>query len=211
MQIQLKKIKLNEIAYPALIAALVLIIVILFAAAVAFLSGQLNKIFAIPGGMDNEQTARIDMGKLDFVERRLGIAETGAASQPAPANNEPAGAATTTAAAEPETTAATTTATAETIPAAADKASLKISILNATGIPGLARQLKDHLETQGFTVASTGNASTTQETTTVSIKDSAKNYGSLLKEAVLAKYPAGDIQPLEENNPFDAVVIIGKK
>lgn len=90
---------------------------------------------------------------------------------------------------------------------------LQIQVLNGSGVVGAAKKAQDYLEGLGYKVAAVGNASSSDYTTTqISLKDSKKDYLSILKKDLLGKYDvANTADSLEDNSKYDAVIILGTK
>ena len=89
---------------------------------------------------------------------------------------------------------------------------LKINLLNGAGTPGLANQVTVILENAGFEDIKTGNADNFDyDQTQIRIKQEKENYLSALVSA-LSDYPiASSTSVLKEDDPFDAVIILGKE
>lgn len=180
----------KQIIYPSIIAAFAVVVIILLIYSVRFLSRNINKIFSLDAQTISSQLLKIDIDKFYFVSKRLGIV-IDSKMPPKPA-------------ATPVEEATTTEETPSF-----NKSSLKISVLNGTGVKGLAKDLKDALEADGFLVQNTGNASPPEENTIIKIKESKKSYGSLIKKVVSQRYSLGDDRILREDDAYDAVIIIG--
>lgn len=90
---------------------------------------------------------------------------------------------------------------------------LQIQILNGSGVTGAAKAAQDYLEGLGYTVSALGNASSSSYTTTqISLKDSRKDYLSILKKDLSGKYSVADTaDSLEDNSKYDVVIILGTK
>lgn len=93
-----------------------------------------------------------------------------------------------------------------------EKKDLNFEVLNGAGVAGTAAEAKSFLEGKGYVVAETGNADNFDYTeTTISIKDSKKEYLLLLTDDLSENYTvASDSSTLDEDSEFDAVVTIGK-
>jgi len=92
-----------------------------------------------------------------------------------------------------------------------DKSSLKIKVLNGSGVSGAAQTGKEAVEAAGFTVEATGNArSFSYESTYVYYTSGNKEKAQLVADGISNKYET----TLEENSVadgYDALVVIGKK
>ncbi len=93
------------------------------------------------------------------------------------------------------------------------KKDLKISVLNGSGIPGLAGKAKTYLEELGYQVVNTGNAEVyTYEQTEVSIKENKKMFLEEILKSLGEKYTLSDDNPtLDSQSEFDIVIKLGKK
>ncbi len=90
---------------------------------------------------------------------------------------------------------------------------LQIQVLNGSGVVGAAKKAQDYLEGLGYKVAAVGNASSSDYTTTqISLKDSKKDFLSMLKKDLSGKYDvANTADSLEDNSKYDAVIILSTK
>jgi hypothetical protein len=93
-----------------------------------------------------------------------------------------------------------------------ERKDLNLEVLNGAGVAGTAAKAKAFLEEKGYVVADTGNADSYDfSQTTISIKDSKKEYLMLLTDDLSESYTvASDSSTLSEDSEFDAVVTIGK-
>lgn len=187
---KLKKIRLKQIIYPSIITVFLVVVIILLISSIKFLSQNINKIFSPDTDISSSQLLKVDLDRFYFVAKRLGISiepETAPPMTP-PLQIEPA-----------------------PPPAELNKTSLKISVLNSAKIKGLAKNLKDSLETEGFSVENIGNTSPSRENTIVKIKESKEIYASLIKEVISQQYTLGDDEILGESENFDVIIIIGEQ
>lgn len=92
-----------------------------------------------------------------------------------------------------------------------DLSAYTITIQNGSGISGEAARAKEKLEAAGFTVASTGNADTSDyQTTVISAKDAVSKYFlDKLKETLGSSYTLGEIKQMVDTQDSDVIVIIG--
>lgn len=201
---KLKGIKLKQLIYPTILGTSCVIALLLFIVSARFLSRNLNRVFSVDIDQAQAELTKVDLEKFTRVAKKLGIEvkmpEPVLQEEPLP---EPAAASASAEAdqiLEPETEA----------PIVLNKTLLKIVVLNGTNQKGLAAGLKTLLEQNGFVVERLGNSEETQEETTISTKESKKEYGSLLKEIVSQKYGLGADEVLEEDKEYDALIIIGK-
>lgn len=93
------------------------------------------------------------------------------------------------------------------------KKDLKISVLNGSGIAGLAGKAKTFLEGLGYQVVNTGNAEVfTYETTEVSIKEDKQMFLADIVKSLGEKYTLSAKNPtLDSKSEFDVVIKLGKK
>jgi len=105
------------------------------------------------------------------------------------------------------TASTTTTATVSTF----NYNNEEIRIVNGNGISGEASKVKDELESKGFQVASTGNASKTYSETIIYYKSGQEKLAEALKSSISSLY-SGNI---EESNAvvgnYDAIIALGSK
>lgn len=94
-----------------------------------------------------------------------------------------------------------------------NKADLKIKVLNGTGTPGAAGKAAKLLEDSGYEGIKTGNASKFDyEETVIEIKESKKDFLSLLSESLSKNYQISeDSKTLDEKDSFDVIITLGKK
>ncbi len=92
-----------------------------------------------------------------------------------------------------------------------DKSSLKIKVLNGSGVSGAAQAGKDLLEEKGYSVDSTGNAKTfNYDSTMVYYVGGKEKEAQLVADSISDKYESS----IEENSVaegYDVLVVIGKK
>ncbi|MBI4692142.1 MAG: LytR C-terminal domain-containing protein [Candidatus Terrybacteria bacterium] len=92
-----------------------------------------------------------------------------------------------------------------------DKTAVKIKVINSTKTSGLAKELKTILEAGGFLINEIDTISPVLATTTIRIKESKKDYTSLVKETISQKYTEIEEGVLKEDNIYDIIIIIGSK
>lgn len=95
---------------------------------------------------------------------------------------------------------------------AMERSSLKLQVLNGTGIKGEASRIKMVLEKVGYTNVQTGNAASQDFTLTeISIKDIKKEYIPLLTSDLSEEASvSSEIKSLDEKNDFDVIITLGK-
>ncbi|MDO8341075.1 MAG: LytR C-terminal domain-containing protein [Candidatus Woesebacteria bacterium] len=90
---------------------------------------------------------------------------------------------------------------------------LKIQVLNGSGVSGAAGKAKTYLEGLGYKNVDTGNAGTSDfPETEISIKDTKKEFISLLTTDLSKNYQvAKETKTLVATSSFDVVITLGKK
>lgn len=94
-----------------------------------------------------------------------------------------------------------------------NRAELKIKILNGTGVPGVAAKAASFLEKKGYEGIKTGNADNFDyQKTVIKIKKTKEDYLEQLKADLSENYTLDEeTQTLEEEDSFDAIIILGKE
>lgn len=93
-----------------------------------------------------------------------------------------------------------------------DRANLKVAVLNGSGVVGAAAKASDALKKLGYDVVSTGNADTSDYTsTTIQVTSTKKAYLDLLKSDLSSTYTIGTATADYTGTTTDAVVIVGKE
>jgi hypothetical protein len=197
--VNIKNIKLKKIIYPALFVVFIIIVAVIFIQTIGFLADSIDKAFTLDPQIAESHLVKLDLGNFNAVTKKLSI---NVGSQSPVSSSQPI---------EVATPVATTTPNEAKEANKLDKTSVKIEVLNSTKTSGLAGELKAVLEADGFKVEKTGNFSPVQETTFIKIKDSKKDYASIVKESVSKKYQPGEDKLLEENDAYDIIIIIGNK
>lgn len=97
--------------------------------------------------------------------------------------------------------------------ASLDKKTLKIKVLNGSGVAGSAGKLASYLKEKGYGEIETGNAETQDYLATeIEIKASKEAYLSLLTKDLEEKYASASAKvSLEETEKSDTIIIVGKK
>ena len=99
-------------------------------------------------------------------------------------------------------------------PLAEDKTALKIKALNGSGEPGAAGVAAQFLTNQGYSEQiDTGNAGVYDyQQTVIQIKEDKEAYLEGLKADLEKEYTVSeDIETLDEDSEFDAIIIVGAK
>ena len=91
----------------------------------------------------------------------------------------------------------------------ADRADLKVQILNGSGVKGEAAKAKEYLEGLGYKDVKVGNADTDAGLTVVEFKKSAAKYVDTLTNDLSKKYKLGPNVNLNEDAEFDVIVTLG--
>ncbi len=96
---------------------------------------------------------------------------------------------------------------------AIDKASIKIQVLNGSGITGAAGKLAKALEEAGYKKSSTGNAQSYDAAgVRIQVKDGKSSLGDAIEAALKDDYKEITIrETLDEDSEYDAVVTLGKQ
>lgn len=194
-----KKTPLSKFVYPILLLLCAIGIIVVFILSTRFLTQEINRVFTL-NTVDNSFS--IDLANYKRVAHKLGLPEeiTGTpASLPETASSTPI---------TIENISASSTA-AVSIPAL-DTSAITIAVYNATSASGLASKTKDKLIAAGFSVAKTGNANA-QTTNTITLKESALKYLSLLREALGTSFTNATVITASMNAPYDAIITIGEK
>jgi len=107
----------------------------------------------------------------------------------------------------------TPTVVITTEPEKVDQTSLKIQVLNGSGVGGKAGQAKDYLAGLGYKNLTTGNANTsTYATTTIAIKEDKNSFAEAIIQDLKTKYTLADkTTVLDQKSDFDVVITVGKK
>jgi hypothetical protein len=95
---------------------------------------------------------------------------------------------------------------------AANKNALTVSVLNGSGVSGVAAEMKTKLTDLGYTVVSTGNADNFDyESVTIKVKPTKKTSLAKLKSDLSSDYTVAEAtSDLATSETADAVVIVGK-
>jgi hypothetical protein len=93
------------------------------------------------------------------------------------------------------------------------KETLKVQVLNGSGISGLAGKVKTMLEGLGYKSVSVGNASSSSfEQTEVAVKESKNEYLDVLIKDLSKDYDAVEAKkPLSASSSYDVVITLGSK
>lgn len=92
-----------------------------------------------------------------------------------------------------------------------DRATLTVSILNGSGVAGVASKMSTTLKDLGYAIGSTGNADNFDyQNVTIQVKSAKSKFLPLLKKDIAASYTVGDATATLASGSADAVIIIGK-
>ena len=188
-----KKMRTSDFVYLSVILLFFVVVFILFIYSTNFILKNINKISS-PDSAGNAQA--LDMTNYTLVSKRLDL----------PINTILENTVVPTAPVDNAATMSTVPTTSKEL----DKKSITISILNSTSTKGVASTLSKALEKDGFSIATTGNAKKAYTSTTIQIKESKKEYTSLIEEAVKKSYPKAVTEANKEASAFDIVIVISK-
>lgn len=191
----LKKMKMADFIYLSVLLLFVVTIVVIFFFVARFITRNINKVFL---SHDANSTQTLNLVNYSLVAKKLNIPvnipdKNGVVSPP------------------PVTPVETPTPPA--IPTPLDKKVITINILNSTIQKGLASILAEVLMDAGFNTPKTGKQKELYSTTTILIKESKKDYGPLILEAIIKLYPKAVVatDPIQEDKTFDVTIIIGEQ
>lgn len=194
----LKNIKPLDLVYPGALILFFVFVAIIFFFTIRFISKNINKAFS-PEESGPSQALNIERYKLTAQKLNLPMNTLQSeATAPAPSAE--------TAVLD---TASATQATSTPSSIVLDKSAIAITVKNSTSKKGIAAVLAKTLEDSGFKKPQTGNEPTLYATTTILLKESKKEYGTLLLDAVRETYPDAVATTSPESSPSDATIIIG--
>lgn len=189
----LKNIKPLDLVYPGVLILFFVFVAIIFFFTIRFISQNINKAFSPEEG-GASQALNIERYKLTAQKLNLpmNVLQNDAIAPEIPV---------------PET--ATSTQETNTLATAVlDKSAITIVVKNSTSKKGVASILAKALEDSGFQKPQTGNEPTLYATTTVLLKESKKEYETLLLDAVRVTYPDA-VTTTTMDGVVDATIIIG--
>lgn len=193
----LKNIKPFDLVYPGVLVVFFGIVAVIFFFAIRFISQNINKAFS-PEESGPSQALNVERYRLTAKKLNIPVAS----SQDSATVPE-----ISTGVAIPDTQATNTP-----VALVLDKSALTIVVKNSTPKKGVASTLAKALEDSGFKKPQTGNESTLYATTTILLKESKKEYGALLLDAVRKTYPdAIATTASSESGSSDATIIIGTR
>lgn len=190
IQESFKKLKAQDFIFPGIIIVFAGITLVVFLAASAFISKNINKIF-IPD--DTSRTQALNLEQYKLIAKKLGITvltpvETGVPQVSTPAQS---------------------VATTMPVSTSAEKRALNITIKNSTTKKDVASQLAKALESAGYAKATTGDMPTLYATTTVVLNTTKAVFGTELLLVVRKSYPDAVISTTTSTGSADATIIIG--
>lgn len=194
----LKNIKPLDLVYPGVLILFFVFVAIIFFFTIRFISKNINKAFSPEeGGVS--QALNIERYKLTAQKLNLPMNTLQSeATAPAPSAE--------TAVLDTESA---TQATSTPVAIVLDKSAITITVKNSTSKKGVASTLAKALEDAGFAKPQTGNEPTLYATTTILLKESKKEYGTLLLETIQKTYPDAVVATSPESGSFDATIVIG--
>ena len=94
---------------------------------------------------------------------------------------------------------------------AIDRTTVRIKVLNGSGIPGKASDVKEFLNTKGYEEILTGNADAFDyETTVVQIKkENNSELQKLISQDIASQVPKPTFEALDEDEASDIVIVVG--
>lgn len=195
----LKNIKPLDLVYPVVLVLFFGVVIGVFFSVMQFISQSINSAFS---SEDSGSAQSLDFERYKLIAKKLNIPvaipQEGMTNVVIPE----------TPATIPEV-ATTTQATSTPVAVVLDKRAITLAVKNSTPKKGVATTLAKALEDAGFQKPQTGNEPKSYATTTVLIKESKKEYESLLLEVVHKIYPSAIATTTKENTSSDAIIIIG--
>jgi len=92
-----------------------------------------------------------------------------------------------------------------------DRSSLRIQVLNGSGIQGAASEMNTFLTEQGYTDITTGNADSFEyEDVSISVKSTKSNFLKQLETDLSDSYTIGGTDTSLSSSEYDVVIIIGQ-
>jgi cell fate (sporulation/competence/biofilm development) regulator YlbF (YheA/YmcA/DUF963 family) len=199
----IQKIPFAKMIYPVITLFFAIIVLFLFSKTIIFLTGNIDKVFAISNSSSQEGVTRFDLLNYQLIERRFGWTDLSA---------------TTTAAQTtiniPIATAASSTKNTDTSLAATEKASLNIRIFNGPEKSENGSALQDSLNQAGFIGTRTDSHQLILKNTIVQFKTTngkLTKYIDEIKKIVAKKYTAQIGTDLPDSADYDVSILIGKK
>src|SRR3989338_1686960 len=207
---KLKEIRPRDAIYPGIITIFIALAVFCFILTAQFLSKNINKGFMIDERSIEETLVTVDLENYYLVAKKAWInielpnPELISPPHPATVASEPAS---SPPSAPPGDT------TPSPAPSPVERKQLSIQVLNSTSKQGLAGDLKNDLVHAGFVNISTGNSSTLEPITLISVKSNkvGDQLTEELKQTVSQKYDVEVIGALAEDDAFDVRIVIGLK
>lgn len=195
----LKNTKPLDLVYPGVLILFFGLVAVVFFFTIRFISKNINKAFSPEEG-GASQALNVERYKLTAQKLNLPMnVLQNDATVPEPS--------TETATLDPASPAQATSTPAITV---LDKRAITITVKNSTPKKGIATTLAKALEDAGFAKPQTGNESTLYATTTILLKESKKEYETLLLETIRKTYPDA-IATTTVDGVVDAIIIIGTR
>lgn len=93
-----------------------------------------------------------------------------------------------------------------------DRSTIKLQVLNGSGVSGLAGKAKTYLESLGYKNVAVGNASVSNLTeTTIAVKDDKKDFVKTISADLAKSYTlAKETETLPASSKYDFVITLGK-
>ena len=182
--------KKSDVVYVVVLILFLVAVTVVFFFTTQFITQNINKVFST-ANTGNAQA--LNLGNYSLVAKKLHIdINTPSVNEAPPPTKE---------------------MVAVTSTSALEKSALTINILNSTSKKGVAATLARVMTEAGFSTPQTGNEKKFYTVTTIFIKESKKEYESLILKTVASLYPEVAIDPTREKEDakFDALIIIGNK
>lgn len=198
----LKNIKPRDLIYPGTLFVFFGIVALVFFFAIRFISQSINNAFSPE---ESGVSQALDLERYTLIAKKLNI-PVSATQEDVAISAIPEMPPMT-----PETATTTEATTTPPIVATIDKRAITIAVKNSTSKKGLASTLAKALEDAGFQRPQTGNESGSYATTTLLLKESKRDYETLLLDVVRAIYPNAVTATSSSSASSDAIIIIGGK
>jgi hypothetical protein len=205
-----KKLESIDFIYLGVLFLSFIIIVIVFFYSTSFIIGNVNKIFSQNNATESHA---LEINKYSLLAKKLNLPVNEQTSNivttpPVVNTLPPTTTPETTKTINPEATPNTTTPPTTEL----DKKSLIIDILNGARKAGVASSMSTELENAGFSKGATGDSKNIYPITTIMIKDTKKDYTTLIETVVKKLHPKATTTTTNpESSKFDVIIIVGKE
>jgi hypothetical protein len=209
-----KNLPLVKMIYPAITLVFAVIILIMFAKNLIFLSAHINKVFSGNDASLKSGITRFDAANYELIRKRFGWPALVAPSLP----EMPAPTTAPSAADTPSSTEAIAStspaASADTPQIAAEKAAIIIKIFSGPEKSEAGDALRDSLVKAGFANAKLDSHQLILKNTIIQFKTSngqLAKYAEAIKKIISEKYAAQTGSDLPDSADYDVSILIGKK